>query len=174
MTPKLHERFWSKVNKNGPTAPHMTTPCWIYTGYCNKRTGYGDFQVKLADGRFVSELAHRVAWALTHGKLPENNVCHQCDIRNCMRPSHLWEGTYAENSADMVAKGRQARGAAVVPATRPKGTVHYEARVTEDDVRDIRAARANGISLQTLATRHNVTTAAIWNIAARKSWKHVL
>jgi len=172
----LHERFWNKVNKNGPIQPHMPTPCWLWTAATQGR--YGVIEVKLADGRFVAELAHRVAWALTHGGLPEKNACHSCDVGVCVRPSHLWEGTSAENSADMAAKGRAAtgdrNGSRLYPASRPKGEDHYETDLTEDDVRAIRQARALGTPLTELGARYGgLTRQAIWRIVHRKSWKHV-
>lgn len=52
--------------------------------------------------------SHRMAYALTNGP-PENDVLHRCDNRPCCNPAHLWDGTQADNMADMVAKGRQSR-----------------------------------------------------------------
>ena len=174
ITPKLHERFWAKVNKDGPTQPHMTTPCWLWTAaHIGK---YGMIQVKLADGRFVAEFAHRVAWVLTHGALPPKNVCHACDVPDCIRPSHLWEGTPLANSQDMVAKGRAAagdrNGSRLHPEAHSKGEDHYEARITEDDVRAIRQA-AGKVTLKDLAGRYHMTPQAIWRIVHRQTWKHV-
>lgn len=169
--PKLLERFMAKVEirPNG---------CWIWTAG-RAPNGYGVLQVKLADGRWVSEYAHRVSWALAHGgALPTKNACHDCpggDDPACVCPSHLWEGSHAQNIADRDAKGRTARGAAVVPPTRPKGEDHYEARVDEDDVRMIRHAAASGkVTLQDLADRYHMTRQAIWRIVHRKTWKHVV
>jgi hypothetical protein len=164
ITPQLHERFWSKVRRGDG--------CWLWQSGRNA-AGYGLIQVKLVSGRFVSEFAHRVAWALTHGALPDKNVCHTCDTPACVRPTHLWLGTDAENIADRDAKGRTARGDAVVPATRPRGEGHYEARVTEDDVREIRRRVESGEQLQTLADAYGMTKQGIWRIVHRRSWKHV-
>lgn len=93
---KMHEtrieRFWSKVKK-GPK-------CWLWLGAIGNR-GYG--QIKF-EGKV--ELAHRVAWTITHTPPGELCVLHSCDNPPCVNPSHLFLGTKQDNSDDMVNKGR--------------------------------------------------------------------
>lgn len=97
----LAARFWSKVNKDGPTQPHMDTPCWLWTGAISTH-GYGRI---VAGGRV--ENAQRVAYALCVSPPGSMWVLHHCDVRHCVRPDHLWLGDNAANVADMMAKGRQ-------------------------------------------------------------------
>lgn len=84
----------------------VTDDCWLWTGGRNPK-GYGVFKVSGVGFRG----AHRVAWELANGPAPAGLcVLHHCDNPRCVRVDHLFLGTKADNSADMVAKGRQSHG----------------------------------------------------------------
>lgn len=56
---------------------------------------------------------------------------------------------------------------------QPVGEDHKCAKLTEEDVREIREMSVNGISGQKIAEIYNMGTTQIWRITAGKSWKHI-
>jgi hypothetical protein len=138
--------------------------CWRWTGGTSgaKAGGHGQFWF---GNRMVR--AHRVAWELATGKSPGAMcVCHRCDNPLCVNPDHLFLGTQTDNIADMVAKGRQQR----VP--RP-GEANTQARLTDDDVRQIRAANDAGEGRHAIAARYGISPNHAYRIATRRNWAHV-
>lgn len=146
------ELFWSHVDKSGD--------CWEWTLHRDS-FGYGGTSWK---NRYMT--AHVKAWTLTFGPPPEGmHVCHRCDNPPCCRPDHLFLGTPAENSADMVRKGRSAR---------VRGTAKPGAKLTEDQVREIRRRyEAGGVSTHQLAPEYGVTAMTIWAVVRRKKYTDV-
>jgi hypothetical protein len=184
------ERFWSKVNKNGPTMPNMKTCCWVWTGWKLKRKwNYGRFDL-LPERK--NRGAHQVSWELSNGPIPVGlSVCHHCDNPPCVRPDHLWLGTHQQNLQDRDAKGRQARGinsgAALHPdriargerngkKTKPECTPRGERcshKLAENEVREIRRLASNGIPARLLGPRYGVTRQCVTLILKGKNWRHV-
>lgn len=148
--------FWSMVNRDGPTQPHMDTPCWEWTGG-RFRPGYGQVH---RDGR--PHHAHRLAYELVHGApATDACVCHRCDHRLCVRPDHLWLGTNAENTADKMQKGRHRVS---------RGEQHPMAKLGPDDVAAIRRLRAEGATGRSVAARFNVSPATVSLINNNRIW----
>ncbi len=145
------KRFWDKVEK--------TDECWLWTAFTVK--GYGRF--RMTNPRRM-ERAHRVAYTLCIGPIPEGMlVCHHCDVRNCVRPDHLFLGTIQDNNKDMFRKGRNWRG-----------TGSKISKLTDEKVITIRAAYAHGkVSQRSIADQHCVSQVAISQIVLRKTWTHI-
>lgn len=79
--------------------------CWPWLSGESGR-GYGRFS-RGGKRRYT----HREAYEITNGSVPDGlYVLHKCDNRLCCNPRHLFLGTHLENIADMVSKGRQAKG----------------------------------------------------------------
>ena len=147
------EKFWRHVEK--------TDGCWNWTGYL-RANGYGQFTVVQGD---APRLAHRVAWELTNGDIPEGGCClHSCDNRRCVNPSHIFLGTRADNMADMHIKGRN---------KQPQGDAHVFAKLTREGVLDICTRLAAGERAVLLAQEYGVTRGLIYNVKNRNCWTHV-
>ena len=59
------------------------------------------------------------------------------------------------------------------PESLLRGTDHYLAAFTEEDILGIRSAVSLGVKQSDLAAQYGVTRQAIWQIAHKKNWKHV-
>lgn len=144
-------QFWAKVDKSGD--------CWEWIGSQPGR--YGVFYHNR-----VAYKAHRYAWELTHGPIPDGLfICHKCDVRNCVNPDHLFLGTHEENMADMARKGRH---------HDQSGTLNGNVKLNEVDVQAIRARyAAGGISMNQLGAEYSVSNQAVYCMVHRKSWRHL-
>ncbi len=145
-----------RIIKNSEKQP---SGCIVWTGFKNKK-GYGQISVHPREKH--SALAHRASYqAFVGSPVPEYmRVCHRCDNPSCVNPVHLFLGTDADNSADMVAKGRSQRG-------ERSGA----AKLTEKQVLEIRSRRAD--HQPTIAQEFGVTQQTISDIIQRRSWKHI-
>lgn len=144
--------FWANVDRTGD--------CWLWMKAC-RTSGYGVARYR---GRQYG--AHRIAYELTHGPIPAGLfVCHKCDRPRCCRPDHLFLGTCADNVADKMAKGRH---------RPPRGEQCGMAKLTAEQVRAIRARRADGgVTLVQLAQEYGVNARTISKIVRGERWAHI-
>lgn len=154
----LEDRFWSKVQ--------CGDGCWLWTKSVGRK-GYGEFSSGGKHGG--SRLAHRVAWELTFGPIPDGLwVLHRCDNPPCVRPDHLFLGDVLANNRDMWSKGR-ARPSSVLP----RGERHAHHKLTEAIVREARRRHAGGETNAWLAHEFKVSTSTMLAALKRKTWQHV-
>ena len=139
------ERFWAKVNKEGPDG------CWEWLACKDKD----------ANGRFTSNgeniLAHRYSWILHNGAIPEGLlVRHKCRGK-CVNPEHLELGTNKDIANDKIRDG-----------TDNRGIKNPNNKLTPEQVKEIRARATE--SRASLAKEYNVSYQLISQIILRKNW----
>jgi hypothetical protein len=145
LTPIMVALFWARVE-----AP-SEFQCWTWTG---RKGAFGY-------GRCHGTMAHKIAYELINGPIPEGQIIrHSCDNPACCNPRHLQTGTYRDNSADCVTRGRIARGAK-----------HGRTHLTEDDVRYIRTNPDN-LKLKDIAAKFCIAPSTASYIRSRRSWRY--
>jgi hypothetical protein len=91
------ERFWPKVEKNGPIPAHRPDlgPCWLWMASTTK--GYGLFSMGGKLNR-ASTGAHIWSYTQLVGPVPEGlHLDHLCRVTRCVNPAHLEPVTCREN-----------------------------------------------------------------------------
>ena len=128
--------------------------CWMWTGSVH-HNGYGKWK------RFE---AHRYSYELHKGPIPDGLlIMHSCDNPLCVNPDHLMPGTIADNIADCVQKGRNARGERM-----------GSAKLTDASVAEIRQLYATGsYSARALGPVFGVSKTVILQVANGTLWRHV-
>ncbi len=159
----LEVRFWARVKKGAPDECWPWQPTFVKAFKEQTKWRYGRFE----HGWKIYK-SHRLAWQLTHGEIPEGLwVLHKCDNPPCCNPAHLFLGTDLDNVRDCIAKGRFTRNP-------QKGEDHHQSKLTDRDVRFIRATYKPGkIRLLDLATHFGVSEGQISVIVNRKRWTHI-
>jgi len=150
----IASRFWSHVDQSGgPDA------CWPWT-LSKDKDGYGKFTMP---GR-KSWHAHRVAWFLTNGPIPEGLLIRHfiCSNPPCCNPKHLLPGTPTDNMQDCVRQGRI-----------QKGSTHPSAKLTEENIVEIRRQYAAGGSQENIAVLFGIAQTTVSKIVRRQRWTHV-
>lgn len=145
-------RFWPKVAKSDT--------CWLWQGAVDSR-GYGVMGLggrKLGVGR-----VHRLSWEMVNGPIPPNAlICHHCDVKQCVRPDHLYLGTKRTNAADAQERGQMSTGKR---HPVPRGMAHWKAKLTDEQVADIRRLRADGQTLHVIGQTFGISEAHVSRIA---------
>ena len=128
--------------------------CWEWKKARNVG-GYGFFWYKNKQ-----MMAHRVSWFMTMGAIPTGLlVLHKCDNPCCVRPTHLFLGTYKDNSEDRDRKGRGATG-----IKNPKSKLNPEL------VDDIRKRFNHGEQIKSIANSLSLSHGCISHVVHKRTW----
>jgi hypothetical protein len=148
--------LWSMVTREGPFPPSGTgvsTRCWQWIGNLQSE-GYPRFKF---NGR--TYYARRFAWRLKHGKDPKGlYIADRCGNKRCVR--HLYSRAPCDNLVEAAQFHRL-------------GERHPNAKLTEQQVKKIRAAAAKGALNRDQARTFNVSRSLISQIVTRTSWRHI-
>lgn len=151
------DRFWSKVDEHGPDE------CWPWKAGVNG-SGYGQFYDS-STRRIVT--AHRFAWEDAYGEVPEGyNILHACNNPICCNPNHLFLGTQRDNMLHRTDTSVHYR-------ENHLGSKHHWAKLTEEIVREARAAFARRETITSQAKKYGVEVSAMSNAIHGKTWRHV-
>jgi hypothetical protein len=135
-----------------------TNGCWVWIG-----AAAGERPFLTALGRNTS--AARLSYAAFVGPIAVGLfACHHCDNPSCVNPEHLWLGTAADNNQDSARKGRK---------PRLHGERSGTAKLTNEQVYEIRARSRGGERLIALAREFGVGDSAIAKIRDGQSWTHL-
>ena len=150
VDPRFVQRFCEKIDGSD------SDECWEWTA-ARSSAGYG---VIGAPGRRSLLLAHRVAWELINGSIPDGLLaCHRCDNRGCVNPRHLFLGTIKDNAVDMAEKGRSTHGER-----------NPNAKLTYEEVEAIRRLRSEGLTQKEIAGQFGISRVTVTNVVNRQTW----
>lgn len=165
---KLYEiDAWKHVDQSGGVSA-----CWEWQG---TMTAYGYGQFKCQSGLWR---AHRLTFTLTNGSIPGGMIVrHKCDNRRCCNPDHLELGNHNDNMKDATIRNRMASGdrshARAHPERMPRGEGHPNAKITSDNVTEIRRMCSERIPVDRIANKFGIGRTSVRNIANRRTWRHV-
>jgi hypothetical protein len=163
MNENSEEKFWAKVASSNFDDPYK---CWKWTAARNNK-GYG---MCWCDGRLI--LAHRASYLFHLGEIPNGMfVLHKCDVPNCVNPTHLFLGNQFDNMRDMSRKGRQFLQRN--PERSIKGINHPRAKITEDEVLEIRRRYRDGGCQRDIGREFGLGKTTVAHIVNKRTWRHL-
>jgi len=146
--------------------PEPNSGCWLWEG-CLSNPSRPKVAARYGVMRINKRLrlAHRVSYALFNGALPDDLVVrHTCDNTYCVNPEHLLGGTQRDNVEDRERRGR---------GNQPKGMGKPNAKLTDDDVLEIRRLRLTGMSAIRIAAVMGIKIPTVENVVFHGAWSHV-
>jgi len=132
--------------------------------------GYGVVSIgTVSAGTHLTMLAHRVLWSYYNNEfLAGRLILHKCDNPSCGNPTHLYAGTYQNNSDDKWSRGRGRLASQV-------GVNNGNTTLTENDVNKIRYLhKYKGATQKELGAQFGLTQSNIGQIVRENTWRHLL
>lgn len=147
--------------------------------YSKDKQGYGKYKVSLQDGSRKSFLAHRLAWLIFKGDIPEGMVvCHKDDNPTNIFVENLFIGTTMDNARDCKNKGRYSNKCAVQGSKNLVAFRHRSSEMrrhfSEEEVKSIRQRYADGATAYSLAQEYGICWTAMSRICKRITYQHVV
>lgn len=144
ITETVKARFWAKVDMREPNE------CWPWMGG-KMRHGYGEIWICHGIKHFK---ATHLSLLLARLSRPSLSLCacHHCHNPECVNPRHLYWGTRAQNTRDMVV-ARRCRW-----------------KLSAEEVEQIREAAAKGETHRSIARRYNVVHSTVSSIVSGRDW----
>lgn len=137
--------FFVKVSNKG---------CWEVVSHKPHKTGY----IYL----WKDKTAHRLSYITFIGEVPDGLlVLHHCDNRKCVRPSHLFVGTNADNMQDKINKGRQ-----------PIGEKAGGSKLTEKQAKEVLDLKGR-YTQRALSKMYGIAHSNIGAIHRRTAWMQI-
>jgi len=142
----IRSRFMSFVSK--------MDNCWEWIGAKHYK-GYGEFSI----GMKKKDKSHRISYRLFIGEIPFGKmICHHCDNRGCVNPSHLFIGDALTNNRDRKIKGRNG----------------HNRKLTDIQIKEIRKLfSTNKFTKEKLGEMFNISGRHIGHIVRRQSWPNI-
>jgi hypothetical protein len=155
INPRTVSYFWRRVDKS----PHPKG-CWMWEG--SKAGTHKDKYGRMGYGK-TRPGAHRFSWVLHNGPVPDDmEILHKCDNTLCVNPDHLYVGTHHRNMLDRKARGR---------GNHPTGERHPKAKLTVEQVEEIRKLGSKGYSNRELGKMFGVSNTAVFHIKKGNHWR---
>lgn len=138
-------RLWNRMSK-----PRIG--CWIWPGHSRRGVA-----------TYCHSHASRIVYELSTGrKLGRKCALHRCDNQMCVRPSHLFKGTRADNNRDRNQKGRTAHGESMPHAVLNPGKVRL-----------IHAMKREGHTRAFISEVVGASRTQVFKVLNGKAWTHV-
>jgi hypothetical protein len=105
--------------------------------------------------------AHRFVWQTLNYEIESDVfVLHRCDNPRCINPAHLFIGSAADNTEDMLKKGRHTYK-------------HFDTRkVTPEVQEEMKALRAKGYSAPYIANKFKLSAGTVYDYTSKGGRKY--